>query len=107
MSDQSSTNKATDRLGRIARGSGRVARGAGLLGRIAKEVEVLETQTFTVTISSDKFKKLKWLANHQNISSTSALEKAIETEYYMKQQTSQGKRVLVQSSNKSIQEIVF
>ena len=66
-----------------------------------------QTQTFTVTISSEQFEKLKWLANSQNISATSALEKAIETEYYMKQQTSQGKRVLVQSANKSIQEIVF
>ena len=98
MSDQSSTNvSGAKALGKIARRS----------GRIAREVEFLETQTFTVTISNEQFKKLKWLANSQNISATSALEKAIETEYYMKQQTTQGKRVLVQSANKSIQEIVF
>jgi hypothetical protein len=67
--------------------------------KMVSERLALETQTFTVTISREQFEKLKWLANSQSISATSALEKAIETEYYMKQQTSQGKRVLVQSAN--------
>lgn len=66
-----------------------------------------QTQTFTVTISSEQFEKLKWLANSQNISATSALEKAIETEYLLQQQVIQGKRILIRSANNSIQEIVF
>ena len=67
----------------------------------------LETQTFTVAVSRERFQKLKDLANSQGISATSALEKAIETEYYLKQRVGEGGRVLVQSTDKSIQEVLF
>ena len=106
MGDQPLSRSAQRIADRAAQAINRLKRRESASKTVSDRL-VLENQTFTVTISIDKFKKLKWLADHQNISATSALEKAIETEYYMKQQTSQGKRVLVQSSNKSIQEIVF
>ena len=65
------------------------------------------TQTFTVTISSERFEKLKWLANSQNISATSALEQALETEHFIRQQTMQSKRILTWSKDKNLQEIIF
>ena len=65
------------------------------------------TQTFTVTISSERFEKLKWLANSQNISATSALEQALETEYLLQQELIQGKRILTWSKDKNLQEIIF
>lgn len=66
-----------------------------------------DTQTFTVTISIYKFKKLKWLADMQNIAATSALEKAIETEFLVQREISKGKRILIFSPDKTFQELVF
>lgn len=107
MSDQPSINvsgaKALGELGkRYKRGTRQSA------SNLVAERLALETQTFTVTISREQFEKLKWLANSQSISATSALERAIETEYYIKEQIIvQGKKILVQSPNKSIQAVVF
>ena len=108
MDDQSfisSGAKALSEIRKKARNKG-VRKSASYLVQERLRTQT-QTQTFTVTISSEQFEKLKWLANSQNISATSALEKAIETEYLLQQQVIQGKRILIRSANNSIQEIVF
>lgn len=67
----------------------------------------LDTVTFTVTVSKQTLEKLQWLANCQNINATSVLEIAVATEFYIKQNIAKGKRILIQSSDKSIQVIKF
>lgn len=65
--------------------------------------------TFTVTISKERFIKLKRLAHAQNISDTSALEKAIETEFYFQNKILEGYRILIQSltDKSSIKQVLF
>ena len=67
----------------------------------------IETRTVVIDMPVEQFEKISQLAKIQGITATSALAKAIETEFYIKEQIGKGARILVQNPDRSIREIAF
>ena len=67
----------------------------------------LTTEKITVKLTSEQIKKLKDLANDQGITATAALQRAIETENFIRQEIKTGAKILVQHQNKKVQQIIF
>jgi hypothetical protein len=70
-----------------------------------------ETSKLTVEVrvklTEDQIEKLKKLANSQGITATAALQKAIETENYIRNEIEQGSKILVQHKNQEIGQLIF
>lgn len=54
-----------------------------------------ETEIITVRLTEAQIEKLKKLANSQGITATAALQKAIETENYIRNEIEQGSKILI------------
>jgi predicted DNA binding CopG/RHH family protein len=67
----------------------------------------MATEKITVRLTEAQIEKLKKLANSQGITATAALQKAIETENYIRDEIEQGSKILVQHKNKEIHQLVF
>jgi len=65
------------------------------------------TEKITVRLTEAQIEKLKKLANSQGITATAALQRAIETENYIRDEIEQGSKILVQHKNKEIHQLVF
>ena len=61
----------------------------------------------TISLSADAVEKLDWLAGLQGISRNDAIRRAIATESYIREALQNGSKILIQKSDKSIQELVF
>jgi glycine cleavage system protein P-like pyridoxal-binding family len=62
---------------------------------------------YSVEMSRDELYTLKKLCDDQGIDADEALRRAIKTENYMRTKLSQGFKVLVQSPNKQMFEVIF
>jgi predicted DNA-binding protein len=61
----------------------------------------------SVTLSSEAAQLLEWLAETQGITQAETLRKAITTEAYLYKEIKQGSKVLILTSEKKKQEVVF
>ncbi|NES80228.1 MAG: hypothetical protein F6K10_01325 [Moorea sp. SIO2B7] len=65
------------------------------------------TKRTTVRLSDNVLKKLRKLADEQGITLTSALQKAIITEDFVREEIKRGGKILVEKPNKTYTEVVF
>ena len=66
------------------------------------------TVKVTVNLPEDTVEALKQMAADQGTTITEALRQAIETQYYLRDETKTGKNLLIQDpSDRSLQRVVF
>lgn len=61
----------------------------------------------SVSLSADAARLLEFIAQTQGITQNEALRKAIATEAYLLQEMMQGSKVLLQTADKEVREVVF
>ena len=66
-----------------------------------------EGKKLSVRLTPDAAQKLQRLADEQGISLTAALQKAIVTEDFVRDQISAGGKIIVQKPDKTYTEVVF
>jgi predicted transcriptional regulator len=66
----------------------------------------VDKRTISVRLSEDVISKLRQLAERQGISATAALQKAIETEVFVRDEIDRGAKILVKE-NDHLKEVVF
>ena len=69
--------------------------------------EAKKVVKLTVNLSEEAYEALKSLADQQKTTVTDALRKAIGTEKYVRDQQASGAKILVQDTDKNIQQLVF
>lgn len=65
-----------------------------------------DTKQLSVRLRTDVIDDLKELANEEGITATSALQKAISTEKYLRAQIKKGSKILIKDGDE-VRELVF
>lgn len=68
---------------------------------------VANAKRMSVSLAGDAAQMLAFLAKSQGITQNEALRKAIATEAYLRQELTEGTKVLLQKPNGEIREVVF
>lgn len=69
--------------------------------------KVSELKRMTVALPLDTARMLELLSELQGVSQTEALKRAISTEAFIQREIKDGSRVLIQSPNNQLKELVF
>ena len=70
-------------------------------------METSDSKRMSVSLPQETAKMLELLSELQGISQVEALRRAISTEAYIQREIKNGSRILVESTDKQIRELVF